>query len=1447
MLFLFPFSLFIHSIIELNHISLLLHFRSDEEEEGQINPQNDGEELLLQSLCSATPSTQKYITKYVDDDLSAFLTKSAENRILDKATSASQVSRTIKAATRHIDALKKAPIPKDGLRHFSSPPSPRNIPESNQPSSTVPSIIESQVKELNRDEMIVFPQVKKRTRKKKLDDAVTGSNGPIPQFNCLPSRPVIESDEYRNKSSQQLPIPSERISFFKEVSQRIRRGKRVNNYVNGSSNKSSNFHAEEGGFNQLVYNQELRDLIWLEIQGWINDRSMIEQDSYICSERKSIPDMIAQINAFVINQRRYSFPVLETMCTTPRTSPVGSDDEDNVEEVKSDLRLLIDTEKLATSVATKLALENKFSDTSQCTLMLEDDNCSCSETLSRICQHCVSIETEAFEQVKDMICKMEAVESLYPCSKAMACEYPEYASSSTTSRIKSLNLFANITRDMREKIDLLAKLFGIQDRCSAGWPNYEQDCHSDEITSSLSTPEIKMSQDRQGYSFKLNSSHLTPKFDYFRESSSENQNSNGEKTLSAPESPDSNSYNTPTCLTTNNTNENCFFIPKQSIYRRYVDKALKHEKGLKSIHRQLSHILGPLFYRVHAALKKPSDLSYKDFQPSSTSLSSSSSWSKNPFPREYSTEVSLHGVWSPSYQEMGLPTFHRPFLFLLRLTVDVIHECLKLRLEQQPDQASAVSVAQLIRECKEVLKASFQIRQRYVNLAQTVLGEGGSDAIEAQLDPFDDDLKMMLQVYLKYLEQYMNFLQEASTKTTSTLKQKGYLENEWIFVRTFCIHIPEGESLAASRFCRMASRLLTTVSDYIHNGLQESLSLFKESFENSKEKRKVILKSFRNFKSVFQEASSRACQASAFAKSLRKDLEFAAEFTPQVDTDGLLLKLRETGHIRVFSPGCMNYLMFVPNYMQGHEGRIWHLLDLAAGGRGIDHEIETNGYLLVMAISNSDFAWQGTTVLLEPTIESSISLSHVQLEGILFVTNQPSLLETQCRRLEQLMSGTISILKQPTSCNKTIAKALTDLKYEALEIESKISAFLTEISDQVDESLLDGFKEELTLRERCLDVTHFGFKFAFEYHRSLTRLITGRQKKGLSEQGLKLALKWCSFVSGKSQLVAGRNRWVDQGLQFIHLVLEPQYLAHLDDDLFHQARLEINKLMHLLEESHEITSTLSDLRNPVAVLGPESSNLKPLASSLNFKRSQSVGCVNKLVTREMMDTKQKTRLEEWAQNKSNLKVNVRKQEKEKSKETVKTRDRILSAIQEVDERRREKLKSQGLIGDVSTPIQRAPIQITARKVNFAWQRGFKIGKCKTLQCLSTAINLTIRILGEGRFGKVFTAVNNSTGELIAMKEIHLQTNDHRAVKETIDEIKTFEGIKHPNLVRYFGVEIHREELYIFMEFCNEGNLESAVQFQLPEQLIRKYTRQLLDAVNVLHENGIVHRDIKSKY
>ena len=54
------------------------------------------------------------------------------------------------------------------------------------------------------------------------------------------------------------------------------------------------------------------------------------------------------------------------------------------------------------------------------------------------------------------------------------------------------------------------------------------------------------------------------------------------------------------------------------------------------------------------------------------------------------------------------------------------------------------------------------------------------------------------------------------------------------------------------------------------------------------------------------------------------------------------------------------------------------------------------------------------------------------------------------------------------------------------------------------------------------------------------------------------------------------------------------------------------------------------------------------------------------------------------------------------------------------------------------------IHIKARQVRFSWQRGVKIG--------------------QGNFGKVYTAINNETGDIMAMKEIPLQPNDHKTLR-----------------------------------------------------------------------------------
>lgn len=59
--------------------------------------------------------------------------------------------------------------------------------------------------------------------------------------------------------------------------------------------------------------------------------------------------------------------------------------------------------------------------------------------------------------------------------------------------------------------------------------------------------------------------------------------------------------------------------------------------------------------------------------------------------------LAMHGVWSEEFVQMGLPSFKPAYLCLLRIPLDVVHECLRLRLEQRPEtDPSYMSVRQVL-------------------------------------------------------------------------------------------------------------------------------------------------------------------------------------------------------------------------------------------------------------------------------------------------------------------------------------------------------------------------------------------------------------------------------------------------------------------------------------------------------------------------------------------------------------------------------------------------------------------------------------------------------------------------------------------------------------------------------------------------------------------------------
>lgn len=123
-----------------------------------------------------------------------------------------------------------------------------------------------------------------------------------------------------------------------------------------------------------------------------------------------------------------------------------------------------------------------------------------------------------------------------------------------------------------------------------------------------------------------------------------------------------------------------------------------------------------------------------------------------------------------------------------------------------------------------------------------------------------------------------------------------------------------------------------------------------------------------------------------------------------------------------------------------------------------------------------------------------------------------------------------------------------------------------------------------------------------------------------------------------------------------------------------------------------------------------------------------------------------------------------------------------------------------------------------------------------------------RYIGGGAFGSVYAAVNLDTGGVMAVKEIRLQDPQsiRHILKSIKDEMTVLEILSHPNIVRYYGVEVHSDRVFIFMEYCEGGSLAGLLEYGRieEEQIVQVYTLQMLEGIAYLHQSGIVHRDIK---
>lgn len=393
---------------------------------------------------------------------------------------------------------------------------------------------------------------------------------------CLNPKMVIKKDDSLSSTDSQpisLPgissaapnCPDDRYDFYRTFSTLIRLGnapkKEKEPKGGGGSLFGNSPYNRQLSTEQELWQTHLCDLIWFELQAFINVRTNKDQDDFLCEARKGIDGTLDRVMSF--------------------TAGVA----DNADE----------------QVPT-----NGVPGECCCSKWQGGYSGVCLQQVIR--RHCAVLKT-----VTSVLDDVENAESLYPTQKALATDHPVYAEDKFQQRIATLCLWMTITRDIAHKIKLMSEITLISDQSLAGttWccvdlcslrtlllgnsgkdvcTDTDDDCSlsNDVADGSIEYAEAVDSSTSSNYSHSL----MVPPHVVSRQKSVHFEDEQGH-------GPDPQSRSEVRHNRANRTNST--EVTPTSVYRLYVDALLK-KTGLRKLRARLKELLDTTLQRARLAL-----------------------------------------------------------------------------------------------------------------------------------------------------------------------------------------------------------------------------------------------------------------------------------------------------------------------------------------------------------------------------------------------------------------------------------------------------------------------------------------------------------------------------------------------------------------------------------------------------------------------------------------------------------------------------------------------------------------------------------------------------------------------------------------------------------------------------------------------------------------------------
>ena len=117
-------------------------------------------------------------------------------------------------------------------------------------------------------------------------------------------------------------------------------------------------------------------------------------------------------------------------------------------------------------------------------------------------------------------------------------------------------------------------------------------------------------------------------------------------------------------------------------------------------------------------------------------------------------------------------------------------------------------------------------------------------------------------------------------------------------------------------------------------------------------------------------------------------------------------------------------------------------------------------------------------------------------------------------------------------------------------------------------------------------------------------------------------------------------------------------------------------------------------------------------------------------------------------------------------------------------------------------------------------------------------------LGNGSYGKVYKAMNLKTENLVAIKSVKKKKDKEDEDKFVSNEIDFLKRLSHPNIVKIYEFYDIKDNYYLITEYCKYGELYKYYKFHFSEKQICVLFYQIFSGLIYLHENNILHGDLK---